>query len=409
MDKKLLARVSAILLLTACNLFRFTESPPAGTSAVPPTAQPATITVAPPTEPPTGTAPEEPKLQFIAYVSSDQQLLVTNVTGNTAGGTTQYTAPGQSDKVADLVWSPSGEFVAFTSAATGDPHVAYIYAQGASTPTDLGAGSNPAWSPDSQSIAYIGGTYPNENIFITGIDNPAPKQLTFENNHAWGRPAFTPDGQALIVATADRMDMGASGNTTYILERLALDGSGTRAPLPGAGQMGGMRLPYDLRFSPDGTRLAFSASSHLSACASPGAYYVMNPDGSSGQELLSPSLKQSVNFSQERYPVGFSYAWSTDSKALIATGTVADCKMNSPNFGQNVAGPQMSLLGLDGSERTIIPGMFWNPSMDRTGKLIAAAHYQNVQFENPVIEIYSAETSQLLLSLGPGSYPQLQP
>ena len=213
--------------------------------------------------------------QFLAYISNGQ-LLVTDVTNSVQGGTTQYTVAGESDQVMDLVWSPSGEFVAFVAAPHGDAHIFYIFALGQSSPTDLGPGSAPAWSPDSTSLAYVGGTYPDNNIWITTIENPAPHQLTSETNYAWGRPAFTPDGQSLVVAGADRNNMGAQGNTNFTLEYLELDGSGTRTPIPGAALMEGVRLPYDLRFSPNGTSLAFSTSSHISACAAPGAYYVIN-------------------------------------------------------------------------------------------------------------------------------------
>jgi dipeptidyl aminopeptidase/acylaminoacyl peptidase len=317
---------------------------------------------------------------------------------------------GESDRVGDLVWSPSGEFVAFVSAAKGEPHIFYIFALGQSSPTDLGPGSAPAWSPDSQSIAYIGGTFPNDNIWITTIDNPAPRQLTFETDYAWGRPVFAPDGGSLIVAGTDRINMGASGNTTFILESLALDGSGSRTPLPGAAPFEGGRLPYDLRFSPDGSRLAFSTSFHLSACASPGAYYVSNPDGSNRQELVSPSLKSAIDTNQEHYHVGLSYAWTPGGDALVGLGNVVDCNINSPIPGQVIAGPQMSIIALDGSERAVIPGFYYGISMDRTGTLIAAAHFlEGFQDLNPNVEIYSVETGQLVLSLGPGGNPQFQP
>ncbi len=406
-----------VLLLASCAPVPVTLGPAITDTAAP--ATPGTLappTIAPPT--PSGvpstatpiidtpTAPAAPQ-QFLAYLDSGQ-LLVTNVSGGVIGGTTQYTMQGESDQVTDLVWSPSGEFIVFVAAPKGDQHIFYIYAEGASTPTDLGLGSAPAWSPDSKSVAYVGGAYPDQNIFVTTIDNPAPKQLTFEKNHAWGRPAFAPDGQSLIVSTADRFYMGAQGNTSFTLERLSLDGSGTRSSLPGATPLEGVRLPYDLRVSPDGTRLAFSTSGHLSACASPGAYYVSDLRGTR-QELMSRSLASALDPSKERYYVWLSYGWAPMSDALIATGMVVDCDMNSPALGQAIAGPQMSLLALDGTERLIIPGMFYSPSMDRTGTLIAAAHYQNLGDTNPIVEIYSAQSGQLVTTVGPGNMPQFQP
>ena len=286
-----------------------------------PTPTPTT-TVAPlpiPQESFTPIPPPQTGPQLIAYEQGGQ-LLVTDVTGGVQGGTSQYTVAGQNDQVTNITWSPSGEFVAFVSATSGEPHIYYIFALGQSLPTDLGPGSAPAWSPDSASLAYVRGTYPDDNIWITTIENPTARQLTFEMNYAWGKPVFTPDGQSLIVAGADRFNMGASGNTSFTLEYLTLDGSGTRTPLPGTTAVEGARLPYDLDFSADGTHLAFSTSYHLSACASPGAYYVSNADGNNRQELVSPSLAPAIDPSQEHYYVGLSYGWSPFSDALVIFG-----------------------------------------------------------------------------------------
>ena len=413
--------VALIAFITACAPVPLppasptASSPDATQTAFIPTSTPVAVTAtlateAPPTVEisPTAVASPASQQQFVAYTVQGQ-LLVTDVTGGVKGGTTQYTMTGESDQVSDIAWSPSGEFVAFTSSAKGDPHVFYIFALGASSPTDLGPGSTPAWSPDSQSIAYIGGTYPDNNIWMTTIENPTPRQLTFEKNYAWGNPVFTPDGGSLIVAGTDRNNMGAQGNTTFTLESLALDGSGTRTPLPGATPYEGGRLPYDVQFSPDGTKLAFSTSYHLSACASPGAYYVSNADGSNRQELVSPSLKSTIDAAKEHYHVGLSYDWVT-SDTLVGLGNVVDCDINSPTNGQVLAGPQLSVIGLDGSEGLIIPGFYYGMSVDRTRTIIAAAHFQNgFQDLNPVVEIYSIQNGQLLLSLGPGHDPKFQP
>lgn len=379
-------------------------------TALPLTPTVATTAVPLPTPQETLTPTPAPQFsqQFVAY-ESNGQLMVADVTGGVQGGTTQYTVAGVSDQVTDISWSPSGEFVAFTSAAQGEPHVFYVFALGQGSPIDLGPGSSPSWSPDSKSLAYILSVFPDDNIWITSIDNPAPRPLTFETNYAWGKPVFTPDGTSLVVAGGDRNNAGASGNTSFTLESLALDGSGSRAPLPGATSLDGVRLPYDLHFSPDNTKLAFSTSYHLSACAAPGAYYVSNTDGSNRQEFISPSLKGAIDPSREYYHVGLSYAWSPTNDALVIFGNVVDCDFNSPTTGQSIAGPQMSILGLDGSERLIIAGMFFGLSMDRTGTLIAAARYQGYQDLNPMIEIYSAQTGQLALALGPGRNPQFQP
>jgi len=404
--------VGMSILLTAC-----IPSQPGPDMNIMPTAlipnpnPTATTTVAPlpvPQETSTPTPAPQVSQQFIAY-ESNGQLLVTDVTDGVQGGTSQYTVAGENDQVTNIAWSPSGEFVAFVSAAKGEPHMFYIVGLGQSSPVDLGPGSSPAWSPDSQSIAYIRGTFPDDNIWVTTIDSPLPRQLTFETNYAWGKPVFTRDGGSLIVAGADRFNMGASGNTSFTLEYLSLDGSGTRTPLPGATLFDGARLPYDLDFSPDGTHLAFSTSFHLSACASPGAYYVSNADGSNRQELISPSLAPAIDPTKEHYHVGLSYGWSPFSDALVIFGNVVDCNFNSPTTGQIVAGPQMSIIGLDGSERLITPGTFYGLSMDRSGTLVAASHYKDFQDLNPILEIYSTQTGQVTLVLGAGRNPQFQP
>ncbi|HJS18406.1 MAG TPA: hypothetical protein VJ785_06645, partial [Anaerolineales bacterium] len=130
---------------TAAALPTATALVPSPTTTVEPLPVPAETVTSTPEESP------QAESQFIAYISFGH-LLVTDVTNEVQGGTTQYSVAGQSDQVLDLAWSPSGEFVAFVSAAQSEPHIFYVFAQGASSPTDLGPGTAIAWSPDNQSI-----------------------------------------------------------------------------------------------------------------------------------------------------------------------------------------------------------------------------------------------------------------
>ncbi len=376
-----------------------TAPPPPTQTPIPiPTSQP---TATPATEPTATVAVTFERQSFIAYLSGGQ-LLVTNVTGGVAGGTTQYTQPGVDDQVTDFAWSPSGEFIAYTSAAQGEPHVFFTYAVSASTPTDLGPGSNPAWASDGRSLVYIH----QDNLWTNSIYN-SPRQITFQQDWAWGNPVFTPDSSAIIVADSAKANMGAQGNTQFYLDRVPLDGTGALTPLPGMTQPHCCdRLPYDLHFSPDGQQLAFSTSAHVNVCGAPSGYYVSAADGSEIASIHFPSLEAALDPAKEFYAQGYSYAWSPAGDALAMTGGVRNCDLNSSDAGKFVAGPQLSVVGLDGTERLTILGEFYWPTFDYTGQMLAAALLDPQG--NSRVQIYSLK-GDLILDLGDGTRPQFQP
>jgi hypothetical protein len=354
-------------------------------------------------------APEQPtdtptaQLSLLAYVSAGQ-LLVTDVTGGVPGGTTQYTLAGTDDQVVDPVWSPSGEFIAYTSLASTEPHIYFVFAAGAGTPVDLGPGSTPAWSPDSTMLVY----QREGNLWLTATESPEPRQITFQENWAWGNPVFLPDGSAAVVAGNSFDSLGASGNTQFGLDVVPLDGSGTLTPLPGMTQQVDGRLPYDLRFSPDGGHLAFSTSFHLSACSAPGDHYVAAADGSNLTTIESPTLAPHIDPTIDIGLRGPSLDWSPAGDALAITGGAWDCSTilsgGEPAF---VAGPQLSIVGLDGTEQLVIPGFFWRPSFDRTGAMVAAELGSDTSASR--IEVHSTSDGSLLLDVGEGSEAVFQP
>ncbi len=384
-----------------------TEPPPTETPAATATVGPSatdTPAQAATTEPAaSGTPAAKPggqgNLSFVAYVLKGQ-LLVTDVTGGVVGGTTQYTQAAVNDGVYDLVWSPSGEFIAFTSAGNNrDAHVFVVHAIGAGTPVDLGLGSQPSWSPDSTRIAFVR----EGNIWITLVDNPQPQQLTNQQRWGWGRPVFTPAGDALVVSGQSADNMGAQGNTEFDLETLPLDGSGTLTPLPGMTAKIDGRLPYDLRFSPDGTKLSFSTSWHLSACASAGQYYVANADGSQMTQLSSSQLSALLQAGQDFYYLPEGYAWNRQSDGLLISSFVVDCT----NFAGTHLGDTLSAVTLTGNENVLSVGFYGSPSYDRTGSLIAVGQPDTQGAIGQVVLLDA--TGHLVATVGPGDLPQMQP
>lgn len=375
---------------------------PSATPTPSPVAIPATATrvraSATPSTAATETATAAPSAQptLIAYLRQGQ-LLVTDVTKGVAGATIQVTQTG----VYDLRWSPSGQSIAFVATVQNDPHLFVVSGAGQGAPVDLGPGSEPNWSPDSARLAYVRAG----NIWITSVDNPQPQALTTQNNWVWGRPTFRPAGDALVVSGVSTDSMGASGNTQFTLNTLQLDGSGTLTPLPGLTQLIQGELPYDLRFSPDGSKLAFTSASHVSACASAGQYFVANADGSGLTPLTSPAMKAlPVPIpNAEIYYMAFGYAWAPPGDALLITSYVIDCT----NFAGTQLGAQLSTVSLSGQEMLIAKGYFTSPSYDHSGTLIAVARHTDNSSPGDVI-LYDPN-AHLVLDLGQGDQPAFQP
>ena len=274
-----------------------------------------------------------------------------------------------------------------------------VYAVGEGTPVDLGPGEQPNWSPDSTRIVFVR----DGNIYITPVDKPQPQALTNKQNWGWGRPTFTPAGDALVVSGQPFDNMGAQGNTEFDLETLALDGSGNMTPLPGMTAKIDGRLPIDLRFSPDGSKIAFSTSWHLSACASSGAYYVANADGSNMTQMNSRQLSALLQPNQDFYYIVLGYAWQPHSDGLLITSLVVDCT----NFAGTHLGETLSSVPLTGTEAVLSVGFFASPSYDHSGSLIAASQPDD-QGGVGVVALYDPN-GHPVATVGPGDLPVFQP
>ncbi len=374
-----------------------TAVPPAATEAATPVPPAATETVAAPAD----TATPDAAPQFIAYLDADRQLLVTNVTGGVLGATLQASSAAAEGEVLEFAWSPSGEYLAFVGLIGGDPHLYVVNVIGAGSPVDLGFGTSLAWSPDSTRVAF----YTEFNLWQVPIDGTVRQQLTFNGDQwAWGRPVYTPTGDALLAGGARFDNMGAQGNTSFWLYTVPMDGSGLVTQLPGLAAPIDGRLPFDLHYSPDGARIAFFTSWHLSACASQADYIVLNADGSNRLSLVSPSLAARADDAAEIYFLGLDLAWTPASDGLLQSGLVRTCADFS---GALVGDPQLSIVSLTGVESAVVLGQFDSLSFDRTGALFAAVARPDNAAPGEV-RLYDL-TGNVVLTISPGERAQLQP
>jgi TolB protein len=113
--------------------------------------------------------------------------------------------------------SNDGTRIAFSRPVAGQRHLFIMDADGTGTPTDLGPGSKPDWSPDDSHIAYgQGGSGP---IMIVNVANPSDKETlgTFGQE----APVWSPDGKQLAF-------VDCTGEDTCQIATMNTDGSNVR-------------------------------------------------------------------------------------------------------------------------------------------------------------------------------------
>ena len=162
-------------------------------------------------------------------------------------------------------WSPDGGFMAFDRSDESYTGL-YVARLDGSPPVRLDppgvyAVRNPAWSPDSRSIAFqCRMSYGDLEICVINRDGTGFKRLT-TNRDTDDSPAWSPDGSTIAFMTVP-LDAGV----TIALMTL----SGTDVKLLTAG--------FDPAWSPNGSRLVFARSSGL---------FTIGPDGSNLKQITT--------------------------------------------------------------------------------------------------------------------------
>jgi tricorn protease len=139
--------------------------------------------------------------------------------------------------------SPDGEMIAFSY--MGDIWVVSSQGGKATRLTDhMAYDGEPIWSPDGQWLAFTSNRNGNNDVFIMNAQGGIPRQLTFHSGNDVATD-FSPDGK-WIIFTSGR----SSSSSIY---KISVDG-GNALPLLDTY----WSWPYQARISPDGNSVLFS-------------------------------------------------------------------------------------------------------------------------------------------------------
>ena len=196
-------------------------------------------------------------------------------------------------------WSPDGRRFAFVAFSEGDNELAIWNVQTGRierrfTVDGVSALSQPAWSPNGETIALSGLDGGISDLYLVDVSSGTAQQLT---NDRYGdlQPTWAPDGERLAFVT----DRGQGGTNFSTLEygspRLALINVETgdievRRPFPRG-------LQHNPQFTPDGQGLYFISDHdgfkdiyHLDLASGRTARITALQTGASGFTALSPAL-----------------------------------------------------------------------------------------------------------------------
>lgn len=394
-------RYGALMLalngLLACGL-------PTALAPTPPFTPPSlpAITAPAPAATPTAEPPPAVSPRTLAFLRDNTVWLA-----DIPGGAERALYPaGVGETLTGLAWSPRGDMLALETWRDAQNVILLVPADGGPVRV-MGPGAQAVWSPDAQSLAVLRGGYGLEaNWWLVTVATAEARQLTSNINWAWGNAVFTPDGGSLILAGADRDFMGVSGNTEFTLEQLNLQ-TAQRQPL-GEAEFG--RLPFNLRFSPDGRYLAYTTSVHVNACASGGALVISEANGANRREVISPALaplaQATASPTAEYYHMAWSYAWLPDSRQALVASEVRNC---ADFAGTLVGGPTLSLLTLDGAELWSLPGAFNEITVSADGRYLAAQAYADSSLSQFSLQVFDLDARQVIWEGGPGSSAAFAP
>jgi acylaminoacyl-peptidase len=238
-------------------------------------------------------SPDGTRLLYAARDGETVQLFVRFMdTGQTAPLTHVLKAPN------DAAWSPDGRLIAFTMLV---PQKTEPFAAMPDKPDGAKWADPPkviqrlVYRADGEGYLEAGFVH----LFLLPADGGTPRQLTTGDFHVGGRPVFSPDGRAILIAGNRHPDWEYETNDSEIYEVSLADGA-IRALTDRRGPDSAPAI------SPDGRSIAYLGFDDRFQGYQVTHLYLMNRDGS-GARLLTGKFDRDVSA-----PV-----WSGDGKGLF--------------------------------------------------------------------------------------------
>jgi len=237
---------------------------------------------------------------------------------SSAGGVVQRLTTDPEVDV-EPVWSRNGRSVYFASGrASVHGERFHIYRHDLATGAEVAIveGIQPAVSPDGAELAYVApvrGRLGSGGLWVTPLAGGAPRLVQYDETEYRMKPAWTPDGQALLYVSDD-----AGSNDVMIVpttggnpERLTADDGDEYAPSP----------------SPDGTRFAFVSNRTgpttlytVSAGGGPLSSWTAVPIRSRRTALPEGSLRVTVRGADGRVTAARIYLTASDGRTYAPDG-----------------------------------------------------------------------------------------